>query len=350
MRLSIVVGTRPNFIKVAPIIKALNEKSIGFTLVHTGQHYDYEMSKVFFKDLEIPTPDIHLNVGSGTHAEQTGRILMEFEKVLIANPSDLVLVVGDVNSTLASALAAVKLHIPIAHIEAGIRSNDITMPEEVNRLLTDHISTYLFTTSFYDNNNLLKEGIPKKHIYRVGNVMVDSLLSNITKAPSILIPQSYILLTLHRPSNVDNKEMLSNILSTVNAIGMPVVFPAHPRTLKNIKEFGLTPNFNLLSPQGYLDFLSLEKNAKMVITDSGGIQCETTILGVPCLTLLDSPLWPITHEQGTNILIGRDMVKLKDEALHILNSEVSSKPMIELWDGKASERIVDLLIILLQSE
>jgi len=350
MRLSIVVGTRPNFIKVAPIIKALNEKSIGFTLVHTGQHYDYKMSKVFFKDLEIPEPDIHLGVGSGTHAEQTGQIMIEFEKILIESQPDLVLVVGDVNSTLATALAAIKLHIPIAHVEAGVRSNDKRMPEEVNRLLTDHISTYLFTTSSYDDDNLLKEGIPKRDIYRVGNVMVDSLLSNIDKVPSLLTPQSYILLTLHRPGNVDNRYMLDSILSTVGSLGIPVIFPAHPRTLKNIKEFRLTPDFNLLSPQGYLDFLGLEKNARIVITDSGGVQVETTILGVPCLTLLDSPLWPITHEQGTNVLVGSDMVKLKDSALHILNSIPDSKPVIELWDGKASERIVDLLIILLQSE
>ena len=308
------------------------------------------MSKVFFRDLDIPEPDIHLGVGSGTHAEQTGQIMIEFEKVLIESQPDLVLVVGDVNSTLASALAAVKLRIPIAHVEAGVRSDDKKMPEEVNRLLTDHISTYLFTTSDYDDENLLREGIPKRNIYRVGNVIADSLLSNIEKALSILTPQSYILLTLHRPSNVDNKERLSSILSTVSAIGIPVVFPAHPRTLKNIKEFGITPKFNLLSPQGYLDFLSLEKNAKMVITDSGGVQVETTILGVPCLTLLDSPLWPITHKQGTNILVGGDTIKLKDSALHILNSVPNSKPIIELWDGKASKRIVDLLIILLQSE
>ena len=343
MRVIIVVGARPNFMKVAPIIKAMdNTKPL---LVHTGQHYDYEMSKVFFKDLEIPEPDIHLGIGSGTHAEQTGKILIEFEKVLIDSCPDLVLVVGDVNSTLASALAAVKLHIPIAHVEAGVRSNDMTIPEEVNRLLVDHISTYLFTTSSYDDNNLLKEGIPSSKIHKVGNVLADSLLSNIEKVPSILTPQSYILLTLHRPDNVDNKEVLSNILSTVGALGMPVIFPAHPRTLKNIKEFGLTPNFNLLSPQGYLDFLSLEKNARIVITDSGGIQCETTILGVPCLTLLDFPLWPITHEQGTNILVGKDMVKLKNSALHILNSVPDSKPMIELWDGKASERIIKVLNI-----
>ena len=350
MKLFIVAGTRPNFIKVAPIIRALNKRSIKFTLVHTGQHYDYEMSSVFFKDLDIPNPDIHLGIGSGTHAEQTGRIMIEFEKVLISANPNLVLVVGDVNSTLATALAAVKLHIPIAHVEAGIRSGDKRMPEEVNRLLTDHISTYLFTTSHYDDDNLLREGISTRWIHRVGNVMVDSLLSNIGKVKSILTPHSYILLTLHRSSNVDNKEMLSSILKVVGSLGMPVIFPAHPRTLKNIKGFGLTPNFNIVSPQGYLNFLGLEKNARIVITDSGGVQVETTILGVPCLTLLNSPLWPITHEQGTNILIEGDMVKLKDEALHTLNSEVSLKPMIDLWDGKASDRIIDRLIILLQSE
>jgi UDP-N-acetylglucosamine 2-epimerase (non-hydrolysing) len=383
MRFILVVGARPNFMKVSPLIRAINKHNtqklkpaLTPILVHTGQHYDHEMSQVFFQDLDLPKPDVYLGVGSGTHAEQTGKIMIEFEKVLADEKPDLVIVVGDVNSTLATALAAVKLHIPVAHIEAGLRSYDKTMPEEINRLLTDHISDYLFTTSKYDDDNLKKEGIHGSKIFRVGNIMVDSLLynkplaqkSDILKKLGLLTSQQlpatshqslitpYTLLTLHRPSNVDEKDSLMDIMSAIKKISekISVVFPAHPRTQKMLKDFGFQPpitNHQLLitSPLGYLDFLNLEMNAKFVITDSGGIQVETTVLGIPCLTILDSPIWTITHEQGTNILVGRSSQKLIAEALKILDAQspITSHQSLkcpDLWDGKAATRIMDVLV------
>jgi UDP-N-acetylglucosamine 2-epimerase (non-hydrolysing) len=374
MKIILVAGARPNFMKIAPILRAIekhnaseSKNSIEPVLVHTGQHYDYEMSKIFFQDLELPEPDIHLSVGSGTHAEQTGKVLIEFEKVLIEKKPDLVLVVGDVNSTLAAALAAVKLHIQVAHIEAGIRSNDKNMPEEINRLLTDHISNYLFTTSSYDDDNLLKEGIPSDKIFRVGNIMVDSLLHcrdmaahRDTLSRLGLEKKGYALLTLHRPSNVDDEQNLTRILTAVREIAqkIPVVFPAHPRTQKRFHAFNINvqspvANHQLLitDPHGYLDFLNLEMNAKMVITDSGGIQVETTVLDIPCLTVMDYPVWHITHEQGINILVGNDSQRLIQEAFKILKSKSDSQSKSypqspkrpELWDGKTAERIMRIL-------
>jgi UDP-N-acetylglucosamine 2-epimerase (non-hydrolysing) len=374
MKIVLVAGARPNFMKIAPLLKAiaehnelnkpnkpneLKEREIVPILVHTGQHYDYEMSQVFFEELKLPQPDVHLGIGSGTHAEQTGKIMIELEKVLFAQKPDLVLVVGDVNSTLAAALAAVKLHIPVAHVEAGLRSYDQTMPEEINRLLTDHISDYLFTTSKYDDDNLRKEGIPEDKIYRVGNIMADSLLDSREIARKSDIPsrlglkeQSYAVLTLHRPSNVDEKASLFRIIDTIMQIAhkILIVFPAHPRTQKRLKEFGILNNLPVTSrqllitePLGYLSFLNLEMNARMVITDSGGMQVETTILSIPCLTMLDHPVWPITHEQGTNILVGSDCQKLKEEAFKVLNGKWKKGSIPELWDGKTAERIVEKL-------
>jgi UDP-N-acetylglucosamine 2-epimerase (non-hydrolysing) len=366
MKLILVCGARPNFMKIAPLIRAIDkynhaspyiEKVFHYILVHTGQHYDYEMSQVFFKDLEIPQPDIHLGVGAGTHAEQTAKVMIEFEKVLYAERPDLVVVVGDVNSTLAAALAAVKLHIPVAHVEAGIRSYDKTMPEEINRLLTDHVSDYLFTTSLYDDENLKIEGIPEERIFRVGNCMVDSLLSYRPAAQKSdilsrldLTAGNYILLTFHRPSNVDNREHLVQLLSTINRIArkIPVVFPVHPRTRKNIGDYNINnlvrdKNIIIIDPAGYVDFLCLEMNAKLVITDSGGIQVETTILNVPCLTVLDSPVWTITHEVGTNILVGNDGNRIIAEAEKIIEGGAKKGSCPELWDGKTSERIVTVL-------
>ena len=366
MKLILVVGARPNFMKAAPLLRAIDKRNtekpatphITPTLVHTDQHYDYEMSQVFFQDLALPKPNIHLGIGSGTHAEQTGQVLIAFEKVLMEQKPDVVVVVGDVNSTLAASLAAVKLHLPIAHIEAGIRSFDWTMPEEVNRLLTDHISNYLFTTSEYDDRNLRKEGIPASRIFRVGNIMVDSLLSNSKRAKNSTIlsklglsKQNYALLTLHRPSNVDDKQNLTRILGAITRIAdrIPVIFPAHPRTQKNITNFGLNQFFKngtirLIEPQGYLDFLSLEMNSKLVITDSGGIQVETTVLGIPCLTILDTPVWLITHKQGTNTLVGSNGEKLIPEAFKILDGKVKSGKCPRLWDGKTAQRIVEALV------
>ncbi|MBM4447582.1 MAG: UDP-N-acetylglucosamine 2-epimerase (non-hydrolyzing) [Chloroflexi bacterium] len=367
MKIILVVGARPNFMKVAPLIRAISKynnaskaKNIGTILVHTGQHYDYEMSQIFFEDLELPRPDIHLGIGSGTHAEQTGKIMVEFEKVLLKEKPDLVIVFGDVNSTLAAALAAVKLHIPVAHVEAGLRSYDKTMPEEINRLLTDHVSDYLFTTSGYDDDNLSKEGIPTERIFCVGNIMVDSLLHCKDMTAHLdtlsrlrLKKKGYALLTLHRPSNVDEKDSLMNIMIAITKISerIPVVFPAHPRTQKMLKELSFQSpitNHQLLitSPVGYLNFLNLEMNAKFVITDSGGIQVETTVLGVPCLTVLGSPVWTITHRQGTNTLVGKNSQKLVEEALKILTSKSKSEPKSPaLWDGKAAERIVAILTL-----
>jgi UDP-N-acetylglucosamine 2-epimerase (non-hydrolysing) len=366
MKIVLVVGARPNFMKVAPLLRAIDKrnasaegKTIEPLLVHTGQHYDYEMSQIFFEELKLPQPDVHLGIGSGTHAEQTGKIMIELEKMLFAQKPDLVLVVGDVNSTLAAALAAVKLRIPVAHVEAGLRSYDETMPEEINRLLTDHVSEYLFTTSEYDDNNLRKEGIAENKIYRVGNIMVDSLLHckgmaarRNTLSRLGLEKKGYAVLTLHRPSNVDDERSFSDILTAIGSIShaIPVVLPVHPRTRRNIGTFdlaGICDNSNsrltLTEPLGYLSFLNLEMNARMVITDSGGVQVETTILGIPCLTVLDHPVWPVTHERGTNILVGSDCQKLKDEAFKILNGKCKRGSIPELWDGKAAERIVDTL-------
>ncbi len=307
MKIILVCGARPNFMKIAPIVRAIVKHNASFSadsiepvLVHTGQHYDYEMSQVFFENLELPEPDFHLSVGSGTHAEQTGRIMIEFEKILLQEKPDIVVVVGDVNSTLAGALAAVKLHIPVAHVEAGLRSYDRSMPEEINRLLTDAISDYLFTPSPDADENLKKEGIAEEKIFLVGDVMVDSLLHNKEKAEHSQILSrlglkegNYALLTLHRPSNVDEKERLLNIIRALKEISqrLPIVFPAHPRTQKRLKEFNLlnqSPFTNhqllLIEPLGYLDFLCLMMKARFVMTDSGGIQEETTVLNIPCLT------------------------------------------------------------------
>ena len=364
MKLILVCGARPNFMKVAPIIRAIDKRSgtsnselVEPILVHTGQHYDYEMSQIFFQDLDLPQPDIHLGVGSGTHAEQTGKVMIKFEKVLLKEKPDLVIVVGDVNSALAAALAAVKLHIPVAHVEAGLRSYDRTMPEEINRLLTDHISDYLFTTSKYDDDNLKREGISGEKIFRVGNIMVDSLLSNkqVAEKSNILsqlnlTKQNYALLTLHRPSNVDDKQSLIRIMSALRQVArrIQIVFPAHPRTQKNIASFRLGEFFQdkaiqLIKPLGYLDFLNLEMNSRFVITDSGGIQVETTVLGIPCLTVFDSPLWTITHKQGTNILAGSNSQKLIQEAFKILSGKGKKGKCPELWDGRAAERIVNMI-------
>ena len=364
MKVALVCGARPNFMKIAPLIRAIGKHNassetnpIEPILIHTGQHYDYEMSQVFFQDLKLPQPDIYLGVGSGTHAEQTGKIMIEFEKILFKEKPGLVVVVGDVNSTLAAALAAVKLHIPVAHVEAGLRSYDRDMPEEINRTLTDHISDYLFTTSSYDDDNLKKENISSSKIFRVGNIMVDNLLYNreVAERANILPrlglkEQSYALLTLHRPGNVDDQESLTNILTAIDSIShqIPVVFPVHPRTRINIEKSGLQ-NFltnnciSFVKPLGYLDFLKLEMCSKLVITDSGGMQVETTALDIPCLTLLNSPVWAITHEQGTNTLVGNNSQKLIEEAYKILDGKGKRGSYPELWDGRTAERIVNIL-------
>jgi len=366
MKAMLVAGARPNFMKIAPLMQAIGrhnassrESSIVPILVHTGQHYDYEMSQVFFHNLELPRPDIHLGVGSGTHAEQTGKIMMELERVLLTHKPDVVVVVGDVNSTLAAALTAVKLHIPVAHVEAGLRSFDQTMPEEINRLLTDALSDYLFTHSPDANENLEREGIPQQKIFLVGNVMVDSLLCYKPKAEQSqilrqlgLTENGYALLTLHRPSNVDEKESLLRIIKALEHISreIPIVFPAHPRTQKRLKEFDLfnqspvtSDQFLLIEPLGYLDFLNLEINANFVMTDSGGIQEETTVLNIPCLTLRDTTERPVTITEGTNTLVGNNSEKVITEASKILNGKGKRGSCPELWDGKAAARIIKIL-------
>jgi UDP-N-acetylglucosamine 2-epimerase (non-hydrolysing) len=353
--------------KIAPLLRAIDKynasskvNSIEPLLVHTGQHYDYEMSQVFFQDLELPEPDIYLGIGSGTHAEQTGKVMIELEKVLLQEEPDLVVVVGDVNSTLAAALAAVKLDIHAAHVEAGLRSYDRTMPEEINRLLTDQISDYLFTPSRDADENLKGEGIPQEKIFFVGNVMIDSLMFNKAKANQSqiltklkLAEQGYALLTLHRPSNVDEKHSLTNIMNAITKISerILVFFPAHPRTQKRLREFNLDPqlqpkfqsNVLITPPLSYLDFLKLEMYAKFVMTDSGGIQEETAVLNVPCLTLRDTTERPITITRGTNVLVGNNPQKIVDEALRVLASDAKSLSRIELWDGMAAERIIGIL-------
>jgi UDP-N-acetylglucosamine 2-epimerase (non-hydrolysing) len=357
-----VVGARPNFIKIAPIVEALSKHPDRFehVLVHTGQHYDEKMSKVFFDELSIPRPDIDLGVGSASHAQQTARVMIAFEPVLLEHRPDLVIVVGDVNSTLACALVATKLHVPVAHVEAGLRSGDRSMPEEINRLLTDQIADLLFTTEQDANENLRREGIPQAKIHFVGNVMIDTLLKHRARAMALDVlgplgtaPGTYALLTLHRPSNVDVPEVLNGILNALAQIqvSLPILFPAHPRTMKRVREFGFEqrvkamPNLQLMEPLGYLEFLNLMTNACLVLTDSGGIQEETTILGVPCLTLRENTERPVTITNGTNVLVGTDPVQMVGEARAVIDGKRQRTHRPELWDGQAAGRIVDAILV-----
>jgi len=361
MKILIVVGTRPNFVKVAPLDKELKKYSkFSSILVHTGQHYGSEMSESFFNELKLPRPDIYLGVGSGTHAEQTGKIMIKFEKVCKAEQPDLIVVVGDVNSTIACTLVAVKLGIKVAHVEAGLRSFDRTMPEEINRILTDSISDYLFTTCEDANENLLKEGIDKEKIYFVGNIMIDTLLKFKKRAEKKntfekfdLNKKNYALLTLHRPSNVDKKASLEKILRAIKMISykIPLIFPTHPRTKKFIKDHNLSSIINnsnsiiLSKPLGYLEFLNLMINAKLVLTDSGGIQEETTVLKIPCLTLRKNTERPITVKIGTNILVGDDESKILINTEKILKNNYKNNYKIpKYWDGNTAKRIISIIL------
>jgi UDP-N-acetylglucosamine 2-epimerase (non-hydrolysing) len=349
-----IVGARPNFMKIAPIVHELQRREMPQILVHTGQHYDANMSQVFFEELGLPKPDIYLGIGSDTHAKQTARIMTAFEDICQQHQPGLVIVSGDVNSTLAAALVASKLLIPVAHVEAGLRSFDRTMPEEVNRVLTDHISDFLFTTEPDGDENLLKEGIDSQKIHRVGNCMVDSLLKHVDRAVNNapwqafdLTPANYALLTLHRPSNVDERETLTALMATINSVAkhMPILFPVHPRTRSRIAEWGIqTPKaIRLVEPLPYLTFLGLMARAKCVLTDSGGIQEETTALGVPCLTLRWNTERPITVTSGTNQLVGTDSKMIAESIDKIMSStwKIGQRP--PLWDGQASSRIVDII-------
>jgi len=356
-----VVGARPNFMKVAPIVAAMKARPTKFQplVVHTGQHYDADMSDSFFRDLNLPEPDTHLEVGSGSHAVQTAAVMRRFEPVVLREKPDWVLVVGDVNSTIACALVCVKLGVKVAHVEAGLRSRDRTMPEEINRLLTDQIADLLFTPSHDADANLRAEGIPEERIRFVGNVMIDSLQQNLERARQSSIRNDlnvagtdYAVMTLHRPSNVDFPETFARILDALETITgkLPVVFPVHPRTRKTIAELGLTErvaamkNLRVIDPLGYLDFLNLYSGSRLVLTDSGGIQEETTALGIPCLTLRENTERPITVELGTNVVVGTDPEKIVNAAAAALNGAartIARQP--PLWDGHTSERILDVL-------
>ena len=364
MRVLNVVGARPNFMKMAPIIEAMNRypELIKHTLVHTGQHYDEKMSTSFFDDLGMPKPDINLEVGSGSHAEQTAKIMVEFEKVCIKLQPELVIVVGDVNSTMACTITAKKLGIKVAHVEAGLRSRDMTMPEEINRLCTDVLCDYLFTTDHFANENLLAEGIAPDKIHFVGNVMIDTLLKHRVKAQEVglmqgwgLKPGGYATLTMHRPSNVDDAVVLSGLLEALEQISrkIPIIFPIHPRTRKMAEQFGLSRYFStgttvegiwITEPLGYLEFLHLNMNARLVITDSGGLQEETTVLGVPCITMRNNTERPVTCELGTNFMVGNNPENVRACAFRLLAGDVPKGSVPEKWDGKAAERIVDILL------
>jgi len=349
MKVLNVVGARPNFMKIAPIVEEMkNTPGLDGVLVHTGQHYDEGMSDVFFRDLGIPVPDVHLGVGSGTHAEQTARIMVEFEKVCFSEKPDLIVVVGDVNSTMACAIVAAKLLIPVAHVEAGLRSFDRTMPEEINRLVTDALAELLFTTSRDADENLKREGAEPSKIHFVGNVMIDTLLKHRAKAEALHMdkPKQYALVTLHRPSNVDDPKVLGPILEALEQISktMPVLFPIHPRTRKRVSDFGFSMSaLRTMEPLGYLEFLNLESTAAVVLTDSGGLQEETTILGVPCLTLRHNTERPVTITHGTNIMVGTDKGRILEAFRRIINGDWKPSGSPEFWDGHAAQRIVRVI-------
>lgn len=361
MKILLVAGARPNFMKIAPIIRQLRAKgnesntdNLSWKLVHTGQHYDYDMSKVFFEDFSIPEPDYFLNVGSWSHAQQTAKIMVAFEKVCLEEKPDIVMVVGDVNSTLSSSITSKKLNIKVAHVEAGLRSGDMTMPEEINRIVTDSISDFLFVTEKSGIDNLMKEGKKEEQLFFVGNTMIDTLLYSLEKLKRMKLPgingSKYAIVTLHRPSNVDNKEKLKGILTALMEISrdMDIYFPIHPRTEKNINNYGLTnliedSNIKTMPPQSYFKFLALWKDASLVLTDSGGLQEETTALGIPCFTIRDNTERPVTIKEGTNKLVGAKREKIMDAYSTFKNSVSKKRRIPEFWDGKAAERIVDVL-------
>ena len=352
----IVAGARPNFMKIAPIFRAFAEQASSHPeaqviLVHTGQHYSANMSDEFFRDLGIPAPEINLEVGSGSHAEQTAKVMVGFERVCLEHKPDWVIVVGDVNSTLACTLAAKKLCIRVAHVEAGLRSRDMSMPEEMNRLCTDAISDLLFTTDRGADQNLIHEGVSEDKIHFVGNTMIDSLRQQIEQAlllplPAMLKEKQYAVLTLHRPANVDSPECLKRLIGVVNKIAqqIPVIFPVHPRTRSRLAGLELDSNLYVVDPMSYLPFLGLIAQARMVMTDSGGTQEETTVLGVPCLTLRENTERPITCEVGTNVLVGSDPEAILREANAVLEERIRAGKIPEKWDGGAARRIVEVLL------
>ena len=359
MKITIVAGARPNFIKIAPIIKAIDKKQaegaeISYRLVHTGQHYDKNLSDTFFQELNIPEPKANLVVKSGSQSIQTAAIMVAFEQELLQNPCDLVLVVGDVNSTMACAIVAKKLNIKVTHVEAGIRSGDMTMPEEINRIVTDSITDYFFTTSISAGENLLKYGADAANIHFVGNVMIDTLYQNLDRISAPLFwnefnlePKNYIILTLHRPSNVDEEQSLIQLLQGIDIMvgDKKVIFPLHPRTKAILGDTKLNlKNIVFVEPQGYLNFMFLIKNSFAVITDSGGISEETTVLGIPCFTMRNNTERPETQTIGTNTLVGTSIANLNKIFGYFLQNGPRNAGIPELWDGKASERIINILL------
>ena len=359
IKVILVAGARPNFMKIAPLWSEMNRLPTDFEpiILHTGQHYDYEMSKVFFEDLDLPEPHYFLGVGSGTHAEQTGKIMVEFERVIRNEHPDLVVVFGDVNSTLACSVTAKKLVIPVAHVEAGLRSNDMSMPEEINRKVTDAISDILFTPSKDGDENLIQEGVERSKIYFVGNIMIDSLVSVLKGIDQSyedkvfhkfgLERNNFVLVTLHRPSNVDNTNNLQRIMKFLKDLSLkiPIIFPVHPRTRKSIDGMGRhilsNGKFQMVEPLRYKEFIALEKYPKFVLTDSGGIQEETTYFRVPCLTLRPNTERPITITQGTNELVSLENAEEKSSSILLGNWKQGKTP--ERWDGNTAKRIVDVL-------
>ena len=363
MLIYLVAGARPNFMKIAPIVRALQAQSaLSFKIIHTGQHYDREMNDVFFEELGIPQPDVFMAAGGGSHSQQTGKIMVGFEELCIAERPAAVLVVGDVNSTLACSIVAKKLNIPVAHVEAGLRSGDMSMPEEINRLVTDSISDWFFVTEPAAVEHLKREGKPDSAVHYVGHVMVDNVLFQADKlthadtsgfetaAFKATVQQSggrYGVVTMHRPSNVDDRVLFTRIAGALKEIAseLPLIFPVHPRTRANIEKFGidLGPNVTLAGPQAYMAFLNLWKDAAVVLTDSGGLQEETTALGVPCVTIRENTERPVTVDEGSNVLAGTDPEKIMLEARKVLRGEGKQGRRPHLWDGKAAERIVEVL-------
>lgn len=361
MKIDLIAGARPNFMKIAPIIDSINKargkgENLSFRLIHTGQHYDKNMSGNFFIELGIPEPDINLNAGGGTQAEQTAAIMVGYEKLLLNEKPDLCIVVGDVTSTMACAIAAQKLNVKVAHVEGGIRSGDWTMPEEINRMVTDSITNYFFTTSVIANENLKNAGVGKERIFFVGNTMIDTLIRHRShfKKPSYwdefgLKKREYIIMTLHRPANVDEEGNLNELLKEIikNTRDLPIIFPVHPRTAKKLQNSGISdPRLLMIEPLGYLEFNFLVENSLAVITDSGGITEETTVMGIPCITLRNNTERPETISLGTNELIGTDPKALKPALEKLFSGKWKKGSIPELWDGKTSQRIVEILISL----